>query len=180
MTSVPWILLQSIAADYRQEVYYEFAETTGGGVISLSGEATFDPTTRAVEPRIQSEQVQNIFLVGRRLLWQRGVLGVAASAPWVIAEFNPRIVSTWVLVAWRRLMGRPSVFWGHAFPRGGPESKTDLVRRPLRRLARFVLTYSEADAVALRRCQPGVSMLEVRNALYRRRDIHTESPSGAE
>ncbi|MGI8707384.1 MAG: glycosyltransferase [Actinomycetota bacterium] len=168
------LLIQTVAVDYQQEFYRSLSEATRGMTL-LSGRRTFDRTIRAVVPSVPALEVRNVFLMGDRLLWQVGVLRPALRAEWLIAEMNPRILSTWVLLACRRLLRRPTALWGHAFPRLGPDARTGVLRGPLRRIAHAVIVYSEREALALAERQPEISVVAAPNALYRRADIRTPS-----
>lgn len=173
------VLLQLVAVDYRRDVYRGLVDRTEAGVTLVSGQRTFDASIRRADPEVPQKLVRNVFIWNDRLVWQAGVLRAAVNAPWVIAELNPRILSTWTLLLLRRFTRRPCVVWGHAFPRSGPSSRTDLLRRPLRRLAKVVLTYSEPEALALAARQQHLRVIAAPNALYRREDIGS-SPVAAD
>jgi glycosyltransferase involved in cell wall biosynthesis len=95
--------------------------------------------------------LRNRFLFGRSFCWQPGAFSELAQADAVMAELNPRILSTWGLALFRWVVGRRLVFWGHVRGRG-------LRPTVLRRLRRFMLdfadgmvTYSGSEAEDLRR-----------------------------
>jgi glycosyltransferase involved in cell wall biosynthesis len=62
---------------------------------------------------------------------------------------NPRILSNWPILVYRRMMGRRSVVWGHAWGRAGANSKTFLARITMMRLANAILVYTEREQAQL-------------------------------
>jgi glycosyltransferase involved in cell wall biosynthesis len=110
--------------------------------------------------------VQNHFLFGRRLLWQSGMWSQVLRARVAILEFNPRIMSVWILLVARRALGRRSVLWGHAWPRAGRHSKTVWLRQVMGRLGNGMIVYTESQANELREWMPGVRVTAAPNALY--------------
>ena len=77
--------------------------------------------------------VRNRYLLGRRLLWQAGCSRAVVAAEVAVLELNPRVLSSWAVLLARRTLRRPTVLWGHAFPRAGREARSDRVRGLMRR-----------------------------------------------
>lgn len=133
---------QTAVPDYRVGFFRKLRERqarlcllTGSGYFS---EALFtDP--RAWE---FARRLENRFLFGRRLLWQAGGIREALGADVWIFEMNPRILSSWFVLGIRRVLGRPSIGWGHAWPRGGRSSPSVRVRNAMRSLCHGLLVYS--------------------------------------
>ena len=121
------------------------------------------------------------YLAGRRLLWQSGIWRSALGADVTVIELNPRILSGWAILLVRRLRRRPTLVWGHAWPRGGKDKWTDTFRQTMRRLASGVVVYTHQQAEELRRRMPGTSVTAAPNALYSTRDqlVAPRSPETA-
>ncbi|WP_243653952.1 glycosyltransferase [Pseudonocardia endophytica] len=82
---------------------------------------------------------------------------------------NPRCLTTWLLVLLRRILGRRTLGWGHAFPRSGPDSGSDRVRSVLRSLCGEVCVYTFGQRRQLLEHQPKIgSVYVVPNATQRR------------
>jgi glycosyltransferase involved in cell wall biosynthesis len=161
------LLIQATIPWYRVEPYRELASRLGGDFAVAAGSEYFDPTvTLAPTPGVPLVLVRNTFLVRRRILWQSGVIRHALRADLVIAELNPRMLSTWVVLVARRLLGRPTILWGHAWPRRGRRSSSDRVRQLMRRLPDAIVAYSETEAAELRARMPGRRVLAAPNSLY--------------
>lgn len=171
-------LQQTAIGDYRQEVINALVERLGTSLQIFVGPTYFDATTttRLALPA-NTARVRNRFLFGRRLAWQHGVVRALTAVDSAIVEFNPRIVSCWVILVARRLMRRHTVLWGHAWSRKGESSATDRVRQVMRRLSTVVLVYTETERAELERRMPGHPIIAAPNALYRRRHIDSAPPS---
>ena len=175
------VLVQTALADYRQSVLEELIASCDGGFLALSGERYFDPS---VETRVdlgdRHRVVDNRFLLRRRLLWQRSVLGVAVRGDVAVLELNPRILSTWAVLIGRRLFGKQSVLWGHAWSRSGRRPLSSLVRRLLWSLAGVVVMYTRAQAEEAASTGTGALVFAAPNALYRRSVIRSgeDRPGG--
>jgi glycosyltransferase involved in cell wall biosynthesis len=89
--------------------------------------------------------VPNHFLAGRHMLWQSGIVRRSFGAPPMVVEMNPRTISTWCVLLIRRVLGRPTVGWGHVWPRSGRSSRSVPVRRLMWRLTHAVLLYTPAE-----------------------------------
>src|SRR4029079_3791237 len=138
------VVTQVAMGDYRQAFLDELDEVAGGGPIRfLSGEQYFEPSVRT---RVRSSRVEvvdrNSFALGRRVVWQRGVVAPSVRADVAVVELNPRILSTWAIVAARNAMRRPTLAWGHAWGRAGREAGTAPVRRAMRALTDGLVLYT--------------------------------------
>jgi glycosyltransferase involved in cell wall biosynthesis len=162
-------LQQTTIPDYRQEVVDLLYERWGDALRIYVGEEYFDQTT-ITRVRLPANTVtaRNRFLFGRRLEWQHGIVRKLIRTDIVILEFNPRILSTWIILILRRLMKRHTVLWGHAWSRRGASSATDVVRQVMRRLSSVVLVYSEQQRKELAQRMPNACIVAAPNALYRR------------
>ncbi|MGQ0845821.1 MAG: glycosyltransferase [Sporichthyaceae bacterium] len=142
-------VVQGCMASYRDEFVDEVLQRCNGARFYV-GRNHFEPTVE-LSPAIAQKAVvvDNLFLGGRKALWQRGVVGPAVGARSAVLELNPRILSVWIILAGRRALGRRSLVWGHAWPRSGAESRTLWLRKAMMRLASGVLLYTESDRQAV-------------------------------
>jgi glycosyltransferase involved in cell wall biosynthesis len=166
------IILQTVSPDYRQPVWRALVKRNGGSVLIIAGFRYFAPSvvTRHDEGSPLAT-VQNRYLLGRRVLIQRLPLDLALGARSVIAELNPRILSTWLVLCLRRILRRRTVLWGHAFSRSGVSTAEDWVRQVMRHLANTIAVYTEAEHEALARRMPGKDIVIAPNALLSRDEM---------
>ena len=159
-------VVQGTIPDYRVPFFAVLAERLGAGFEVWTGEEAFEPTIRTVSPLpAWARLAPGRFLAGRRVLWQRLPFRRLLRAGVVVAELNPRVLSTWALLAARRAAGRRTVLWGHAWPRGGRGSRTDLLRHGQRRLASALVAYSETQRAQLLERMPGAEVHAAPNAV---------------
>lgn len=90
--------------------------------------------------------VENHHLLGRRLLWQSGVVRRSLSAGTVVLTFNPRALSNWAVLLMRRVLRRRTILWGHVWSRSGERSRTNRLRRIAMRLSNGFLAYTDEEA----------------------------------
>ncbi len=161
------VLARPAIGAYRQPVLEILSGLLDGHLTILAGDSDFEPTSRtSVDLGPALRLVRNRYLLGRRLLWQRDSWRSLVDAEVAVLELNPRILSSWAAIAVRRARGRPTVLWGHGFPRAGPQAPTDRLRRVMRRLADVVVVYTETERRDLQERQPGLVVLAAPNALY--------------
>jgi len=169
------LLIQTVLPDYRQSVFELLARQLGNSLRLASGDIYFYPTVTTGVTAVPYVRLRNRYLAGRRLLWQSGVLSRGARAKVVILELNPRVVSTWALLMLRRALRKPTLLWGHAWPRAGSSSRTDRLRHCQRMLASGVILYTPGDASALKARMPNKPLFVAPNAIFRREDVETVS-----
>lgn len=164
-------LIQSALPGYRRALLGELGHLVPNLELFV-GETHFDNTVRTDgNLPIAQTRLRNRFFAGRRILWQRGALVPGSTADIAILELNPRIVSVWVTVVVRKILRRPTILWGHAWPRKGRDAYTDRLRSLLRRQADALITYTESEAQALRTELPQRTVIAAPNALYGQGDI---------
>jgi glycosyltransferase involved in cell wall biosynthesis len=170
------LVVQSALADYRQHFLDEIERLAGGGVQFLTGEEHFDSTLRTgVSSPLVRVRARNVYIFGRRLSWQRHVVFPSIVAPQTVQEFNPRILSTWVTLAVRRFLKRPTVIWGHAWSRSGPASRSEPVRSAMRRLSDAVIVYTESQRAELAERSPRPPVYAAPNAIYSAESMRSQA-----
>jgi len=164
-------------AGYRQQMLEILIQRLGGDIGFYAGEQDFEPTTRTgVRLDGHLVTVENNYLLGRRLLWQAGALRSLVGAEVTVLELNPRVLSSWAAILARKLRGKPTVLWGHAFPRAGRGTRTDLLRGVLRGLADVVVVYTETECRELRQLYPRRVVIAAPNGLYPEARIGAAAP----
>lgn len=159
------LILQRFAADYRAGFYRALAAEFGHGFKVTTGEDRFTQALTKVSPvHDWLLQIKNRFFARDSLLWQSGHWAVACKVDLVVAELNPRIVSTWALLVVRRLLGRPTVLWGHSTSLGPRSALVACLRFWQCRLANAVLAYTETQASEFQRRLPHKKIYVAPNA----------------
>lgn len=172
------VVVQVVVPDYRERFVALLQETLGPRLQLYAGDLDFAvavETSAAIDRR----RVENRFLLGRRLLWQAGTLRAAVGAEVAVLVLNPRILSVWAALLLRRLRGRRTLLWGHAWPRQGRDSRSDSLRGVMRKLGDTLILYTEAEARALRAQMPKADVVAAPNAIYLQAEIAPAIPSKA-
>ena len=158
--------MQSALPDYRRLVVEGLGRSLEARLVVVTGESGFEPTVRFSPVDAETIVVRNVYLPGRRLLWQHGSVRPAVAATVSIVELNPRVISTWVALAIRRLFRRPTLGWGHAWPRSGRETRSERIRGLMRRWVSDILVYTHSEADELAQLMPGKRIHAAPNGLY--------------
>lgn len=107
-----------------------------------------------------------VYLLGRRLVWMSNVMVKCCTARVCVVELNPRIINSWLILLYRRARGRPSVAWGHAWPRAGRGARSDFVRGLMRQLADRLIVYTKTSAAELALTMGPNRVFAAPNSLY--------------
>ncbi|MET7969985.1 glycosyltransferase [Micromonospora sp. NPDC005305] len=159
------VLVQTAIGDYRQSFLDQVCAALGDRLLVLTGPIYFEPSLVTAVVVRRRHNLRNRFLAGRRLLIQTGGLfRNALPARIVVLELNPRVLSSWALILARRALGRRTVGWGHAFPRSGPQSRTDAIRSIMRRLCGEMMVYTYRQETELAAREPGLTIHVVPNS----------------
>ena len=172
------VLVQIVLPDYRERFIALLQETLGSRLQLYAGDLDFAVAVET-SAAIDRLRVRNRFLFGRRLLWQTGTTRAAVGADVAVLVLNPRILSAWAVLVLRRLRGRRTVLWGHAWPRQGRASRSDAVRGLMRKLGDTLVLYTDEEAGALRERMPEADIVAAPNALYLQAEIAPAMPSTA-
>jgi glycosyltransferase involved in cell wall biosynthesis len=145
-------VLQLALPHYRQQFLDCILEQASAKeeLTFLVGDEQFDiGWTTAVDSSLVHRSGTNRFFAGRRLAWQPGVVRPAVAADTAVVELNPRLLSTWFVLAARSVLRRKTLAWGHAWPRAGQYARSDRLRRVVRNLSDGLIVYTDQDRDAL-------------------------------
>ena len=175
-----YVVLQMSMGHYRQWFLDEL-RNLDVPVRFLVGDHGFDAhSPTEVESPLVERTGANIWLLDRRIGVQRIDLRRAVAARVAVVLLNPRVATTWGVLLVRRLLGRPTVAWGHAWPRQGPAARSDRLRSVLRRISTAVLVYTETERSQLLARWPRLRVFVAPNALYPAHEMQPASPTGGE
>lgn len=159
------IIIQTVVPNYRKEFYDFLTQELGGKIVIYTGNTGFSKTI-TTESNAAYKPLKNHFFLKRKLLIQTGFKTLVFSKNPVIIELNPRILSNWVILIIRKILGSKTVVWGHAWPRTGRYSHTDKIRGLMRRMAAVIITYSKTQEKELKLLYPTKEIKAAPNALY--------------
>lgn len=168
-------IVQAAVGDYRQSVMQRLVEVLGNEFCVLSGLSYFEESTKtAIDIGSNLIVIKNYFFLSRRFLLQPSAVMPAIKAHYLILELNPRILSVWLIILIRKLLGKKTVLWGHAWPRAGMHSPTDKLRNVMRKLADGILVYTHTQKAELADRMPGKKIVVAPNSLYSNSEMYFE------
>lgn len=162
-----FVIAVASLGDYRSEVVAELHRQLGDELTIFAGAPAYDRSIRLLDyPEAGVRPLRNKY-VGPKLLVQFIPFRRLLAAEAVIMDLNPRVPHVWLVAALRRLAGRRTMLWGHAWSRRGAGSRSEKLRGALRRLATGVVTYTDQQAEELRQIHTSKPIVAAPNALYR-------------
>lgn len=164
-------IIQGAVPPYRTPLFEELRLALGDQLVIACGEVHFeqsvksDPSTEVVDIVLE-----NVFVLRRRLLYQRGFRKATVGANTIVLELNPRVINTWLILIESKLRGRRTVLWGHHLGRRLAETHPRLMRRFQVHLCGALLAYTDDDASQMRAQYPNKPVFVAPNATERRHD----------
>lgn len=138
----------------------------------FSGDAPPDSGIRTISrSELDFLPLRNTYPIGRNVLIQDIPYHAYLGCPVLLLDLNPRMPQVWALLIFRRLSNRKTILWGHAWPRAGKGSKSDLLRHGMRTLASFLVTYTVTQADELSMFHPDKRIFAAPNAIYYEREF---------
>jgi len=172
-----FVIAVASLGDYRGNVVTALRRQLGDRLTIYAGAPAYNQSIRLLNyEQAGVRRLRNHYLRGDVLL-QQLPWSTLLSAESLILDLNPRVPHVWLITGMRRLLGRRTMLWGHAWPHSGPDARSDRLRGLLRRLASGLVAYTETQAQALRDTLPGRPIQAAPNALYPARDMRFESIS---
>ena len=110
------VFLQTMITDYRTKFFQFLCEAFEKKEISYSlitGASYFYDELKDGSGDLKMvEKINNYMFCGKRIMYQGIPLKRVLRTPIVFFEFNPRMISTWIFVFLRWILGRRNVGWG--------------------------------------------------------------------
>lgn len=158
------VILQTVVPDYRKGFFASLANRLGANFKLYAGTHYFEKTV-VTDISIPHTTIRNVYLLQSRFLVQLGVLHLAAVKDVLVLELNPRIITNWLLLLLRLILHKKTILWGHAWPRQGQHTKSDIVRHLMRKLASTIVVYTQKQRAELKLKMPDKHILAAPNAL---------------
>ncbi|QRM18684.1 glycosyltransferase [Dechloromonas sp. TW-R-39-2] len=175
MTANNILLLQTAIGDYRQAFLEEVFSRLGDRFSIMCGDRYFESSLiTGIKKPIVYSSVNNCFVLNRRFLFQWRAVFPAVMADVVVLELNPRIITNWIVVFLRKIFGKKTIFWGHAWPRKGISSHSDVIRSLMRALSDVLIVYTETQKSQLQKYGfDSGRLIAAPNALYRKQQMQS-------
>lgn len=171
MKSQGIVIVQNLIPDYRIKFFKHLKKKLNSRLLIYSGRETFDPTVTHSSKIYIDKSIKQFFLWRRKLVYQQLGLCIYYTKDIVILGLNPRIINTWLLLIVRGLLGRKTILWGHAWPRAGKDSATDIIRNFMRYLASEIITYTVSQKRELQEKMPRAKIRASSNALLEKEEM---------
>jgi len=170
-----FVIAVASLGDYRSNVVAALRSRMGDKLTIYAGAPAYDPSIRLLNyEQAGVQRLRNRYLKGDILLQDLPWLALLR-ADTLILDLNPRVPHVWLITGLRRVLGRRTMLWGHAWPHLGAGARSDRLRGLLRRLASGLVAYTETQAQALRDTLPGRQIEAAPSALYAAANMRFES-----
>ncbi|WP_439128206.1 glycosyltransferase family 4 protein [Polaribacter sp.] len=157
------IILQSITPDYRKLFFETIKKNLGDKFILYSGDSYFENSLRD-DKSIEKISVKNYFLFNKILI-QSHFIHFIFTKGILVLEMNPRILTNWIILFFRKFLSKKTVLWGHAWPRKGKDSKTEFVRKIMKFLGDEIIVYTDKQQAELLQQFPSKKIVSAPNAV---------------
>ena len=167
------IILQTAVPDYRKKVFYFIKQRLKSNFILLCGDSYFEDSIKTDKSINFISRINNHYFFNKTILFQLGMWPYVLKKNTMILELNPRIISNWIILILRRIFNRKTILWGHAWPRKGKKSKSDIVRNFMRTFANIIIVYTKTQERELRKKMPGKTIISAPNAILNSYEMKT-------
>jgi len=165
-------IIKSTIDHYRDNFYWRLQDQLSGNLNIIVGANQFETS---VKTRISFPHTltANHYFMNRSLLIQPYAIASGVKADTLVIELNPRIISNWIILLLRRIIGRKTNVWGHFDSRKRESTfRTNLKRCMAHLSGGVVFSYTNRDKQRFE-LQWGLSNVHsLNNALYPYKDIY--------
>ena len=160
-----FIIIQPLVPSYRSNFFLYLSRKIGDSFNLYAGEKSYDSTLQS-DKEIDYKKLKNFYFLKGKLIFQTGMWQEVFKDCTLIIGLNPRNISNWIILFIRRFLPYKTIVWGHAWPRKGIQSKTDIVRSLMRNLADGIITYSVTQKNELKEKGYKKPIYSAPNAIY--------------
>lgn len=166
------VIIQTVIPDYRSNLFAFLRTELGRFFELLGGKDYFEKSVKSDPKKGFYKQIKNVYLFNRKLLFQFGFWKIILQKNVLVLEMNPRIISNWIILFIRKILHRKTVLWGHAWPRSGQKSKTDVIRGFMRSLSDEIIVYTATQSKELKEKMPKSKISFAANSVYFKSEMH--------
>ena len=161
-----YILNFASMGNYRIGFVREIQRELKGELGIYSGTDASDRSIKTLQPAdVDFVSLRNRFF-GNGFLIQSIPLLTFLKVDVLLMDLNPRFLHVWIVLLLRRLLGKRTLLWGHAWSAAGKGSRSDRIRGWQRSLGDGLVTYTRTQADEVRRANPKIETYPAPNALY--------------
>lgn len=166
-------ILQTATPDYRNKVFQYIKKNLADNFLLFSGTSYFESSIKTDKTIDFLKPVNNHYFLRRKFLFQTGMFKETLGCDILVLELNPRIISNWCLLLFRKLNSKKTILWGHAWPRKGKQSNSDRLRNIMRSLSSEIIVYTEKQAKELQIKMPLKKITAAPNSILFRNEMET-------
>ncbi|MGC6285575.1 MAG: glycosyltransferase [Polaribacter sp.] len=168
------VIVQTVTPDYRA-VFFDTIQAALGNRFELyAGDFYFQKSIKS-DNSIEKRSIKNFYFFGRKLLFQFGLMHLLFNNDALVLEMNPRILSNWIILIFRKITNKETILWGHAWPREGQSSKTNRLRKIMQRLASQIVVYTNTQRDELAKVMSSKTILSATNSVISSKDMTTNA-----
>ncbi len=171
------IIIQTVVPDYRNLFFERLKDVLKDQFELYAGNNSFEISIKTQSKN--HKKLKNHFLFNRKLLFQTKIWHLLFKDDVIVLELNPRIISNWIFLIIRKILSKPTILWGHAWPRNGKKSKSDILRNLMRKLGDKIIVYTHQQKKELQEKMPDKNILAAPNALFKSNNMVYESKPSA-
>ncbi len=166
------LILQACVPDYRKKFYAELTKRYPKKMTLMGGDLSSEGLVKTDYTIAQRVPVKNYYFFNRKIMLQIGMFHDCFTAHYVVMELNPRILTNWIILVIRKLLGKKTALWGHAWSRSGQNAKTDRLRSVMRRLSDKIILYTQTQVHELKTVMPNADIVYASNAIYYKHEMY--------
>ncbi len=166
------LILQACVPDYRKKFYSELSKRYTKKMTLMGGDLSSEGLVKTDYTIAQRVPVKNYYFFNHKIMLQIGMFYDCFIAKYVILELNPRTLTNWIIILVRKLCGKKTALWGHAWPRAGKDAKTDKLRSVMRRLSDKIILYTQTQVHELKTVMPNADIVYAANAIYYKHEMY--------
>ena len=167
------IVLQTVTPDYRKKLFLFLKKELKDMFKLYGGEFYFERSVKSDNTITFKKPINNVFFLNRKILFQFGMWLEILKSNVMVIELNPRIISNWIILFIRRVLFRKTILWGHAWPRNGRNSKSDIIRGFMRNIASEIIVYTKSQQIELQERMKSKKIRVAPNSVYQSDEMIT-------
>jgi glycosyltransferase involved in cell wall biosynthesis len=162
-----FIVIQVAAPPYRTKFFnYLFNNISSLAIISGANHYPKSVLTDKKNDKLIRVKNRFIFVKWGLLIVQFLPFYKCLRAKKIIIEFNPRILTNWLILLTRKILFKKTFLWGHAWARSGRNSKSEPIRYLMKYMSSGIIVYTYQQQKELQAQMPKKMILFASNALY--------------
>lgn len=160
---------------YRLNTMTAVKRHFGERIQIVSGDRPPESSIRIIQRTQLDHEIVKNYILPKSIIFQRIPFFSYLKCQVLVLDLNPRMPTSWVLLLIRRMLRRRTLLWGHAFPRLGPQSRSEILRSTMRKSSSGLIAYTHEQATQLANIHENIPVWAAPNALYPSSEFGFES-----